>query len=45
MNGGPLFREFYTYGDVVVCRNFLMDVEKYLIEAPRTLQRWMVDDR
>ena len=35
--GGPLSREFYTYGDVVVCRNFLMDVEKYLIEAPRTL--------
>ena len=29
--GGPLSREFYTYGDVVVCRNFLMDVEKYLI--------------
>jgi len=26
--GGPLSREFYTYGDVVVCKNFFMDVEK-----------------
>jgi len=35
--GGPLSREFYTYRDVVVCRNLLMDVKKYLIEAPITL--------
>ena len=29
--GGPLSREFYTYRYVVVSRNFLMDIEKYLI--------------
>lgn len=28
---GLLSREFYIYGDVIVCRNFLIDVEKYLI--------------
>ena len=29
--GDSLFREFYTYRDMVVYRNFLMNVEKYLI--------------